>query len=97
MPEDAYTLMLLSPVAALPKSIDRGTLLLADAPQLPRQRRWRRSGSAATTPGSLVVWGRLPIEGMTGEQLAGLDGCAGRRGSALIREEVAVDDSPDAA
>jgi hypothetical protein len=42
------------------------------------------------TAGSIVVWGRVPIEGMTGETLAGLiDALAAE--ADLIREEVAVD------
>jgi Tir chaperone family protein CesT len=95
VPEDAYTLMLLSPVAALPKSIDRGTLLwlmrrnFHDSPLAPFR-------IGCDNAGSLVVWGRMPIEGMTGEQLAGLmDALAAE--AALIRDEIAVDDSPDAA
>ena len=44
--------------------------------------------------GSLVIWGRMPIDGMSGEQLAGLlDAVAAE--AALIREEIAIDDGPD--
>jgi hypothetical protein len=94
VPEDAHTLMLLSPVAALPASMDRGTLLwlmrrnFHDSPLAP----FRIGCDAA---GSLVVWGRMPIEGLTGEQLAGLlDAVAAE--AALIREEIAVEEDAEA-
>jgi hypothetical protein len=93
VPEDAYTLMLMSPVAALPPSMDRGTLLwlmrrnFHDSPLAP----FRIGCDAA---GSLVVWGRVPSDGMSGEQLAGLlDAVAAE--AALIREEIATDESAD--
>lgn len=93
VPEDAYTMMLMSPVAALPPAIDRGTLLwlmrrnFHDSPLAP----FRVGCDAA---GNLVVWGRLPIDGMSGEQLAGLlDAVAAE--AALIREEIATDESAD--
>jgi hypothetical protein len=93
VPEDAYTMMLMSPVAALPATIDHGTLLwlmrrnFHDSPLAPF-----RVGCDAS--GNLVVWGRLPIEGMSGEQLAGLlDAVAAE--AALIREEIAADESAD--
>ena len=93
VPEDAYTLMVMSPVAALPPEMDRGTLLwllrrnFHDSPLSP----FRIACDAA---GNLVVWGRLPIDGMSGEQLAGLlDAVAAE--AALIREEIAIDESPE--
>jgi len=93
VPEDPHTLMLMSPVAALPPTMDRGTLLwlmrrnFHDSPLSPFR-------IGCDTAGSLVVWGRLPIDGMSGEQLAGLiDAVAAE--AALIREEIAIDESPD--
>src|SRR3954471_11959169 len=71
VPEDAHTLMLLSPVAPLPKSPDHGTMLwlmrrnFHDSPLAPFR-------IGCDSAGSLVVWGRMPIDGLTGEQLAGL-------------------------
>ena len=94
VPEDAYTLMLLSPVAALPKSIDRGTLLwlmrrnFHDSPLAPFR-------IGCDSAGGVVVWGRLPIEGMTGAQLAGLIDALATE-AMLIRAEIEVDDSSDA-
>src|SRR5436190_21130615 len=85
VPEDAQPLMVMSPVAALPPTMDRGTLLwlmrrnFHDSPLSPFR-------IGCDTAGSLVVWGRLPIDGMSGEQLAGLlDAVAAE--AALIREE----------
>ena len=93
VPEDRYTLMVMSPVAALPADIDRGTLLwlmrrnFHDSPLSPFR-------IGCDKAGSIVVWGRLPIDGMTGDELAGLlDAVAAE--AALIREEIAVDESPD--
>jgi hypothetical protein len=93
VPEDAHTLMLLSPVAALPKALDGGTLLwlmrrnFHDSPIAPFR-------IGCDSAGNLVVWGRLPIEGMSGAQLAGLiDALAAE--AALIREEVATEEGAD--
>ena len=93
VPEDAYSLMLMSPVAALPQAIDQGTLLwlmrrnFHDSPLAP----FRVGCDSAA---NLVVWGRMPIDGMSGEQLAGLlDAVAAE--AALIREEIATDESAD--
>ena len=90
VPEDAYTLMVMSPVAALPPSMDRGTLLwlmrrnFHDSPVAPFR-------IGCDKAGNLVVWGRIPIEGLTGQQLAALlDAVAAEAG--LIREEVAPDE-----
>jgi hypothetical protein len=93
VPEDAYTLMLLSPVAALPEAMDHGTLLwlmrrnFHDSPLAPFR-------IGCDSAGNLVLWGRMPIDGMSGEQLAGLlDAVAAE--AALIREEIATDDNAD--
>jgi len=91
VPEDAHTLMLLSPVAPLPKSLDHGTTLwlmrrnFHDSPLAPFR-------IGCDSAGSLVVWGRMPIDGLSGEQLAGLlDAVAAE--AALIRDEIATDES----
>jgi len=91
VPEDAHTLMLLAPVAALPATLDQGTLLwlmrrnFHDSPLAPFR-------IGCDSAGTLVVWGRMPIDGLSGEQLAGLlDAVAAE--AALIREEIATDES----
>jgi len=91
VPEDAYTLMLLSPVARLPATMDQGTLLwlmrrnFHDSPLAPFRIGCDRAGS-------LVVWGRMPMDGLTGEQLVGLlDAVAAE--ATLVREEIATDES----
>ena len=93
VPEDAYSLMLMSPVAALPQAIDQGTLLwlmrrnFHDSPIAPFR-------IGCDSAGNLVVWGRMPMDGMSGEQLAALlDAVAAE--AALIREEIATDESAD--
>ena len=93
VPEDAHTLMLLAPVAALPATLDPGTLLwlmrrnFHDSPLAPFR-------IGCDSAGTLVVWGRMPIDGLSGEQLAGLlDAVAAE--AALIREEIATDESAD--
>ncbi len=93
VPEDAYTLMPMSPVAKLPATLDQGTLLwlmrrnFHDSPLAPFR-------IGCDSAGSLVVWGRLPIDDMSGEQLAGLlDALAAE--AALIREEIATDESAE--
>ena len=93
VPEDAHTLMLMAPVGPLPDGADRGTLLwlmrrnFHDSPLAP----FRIGCDKACT---LVVWGRMPIDGLTGEQLAGLvDAVAAE--AALIREETAVDEGAE--
>jgi len=91
--EDACTLMLLSPVAKLPETMDQGTLLwlmrrnFHDIPLAPFR-------IGCDSVGSLVVWGRMPIDGLTGEQLVGLlDAVAAE--ATLIREEIATDETTD--
>jgi hypothetical protein len=92
VPEDAYTLMLLSPATKL-HELDYGSLLwlmrrnFHDSPIAPFR-------IGCDKAGTLVVWGRMPIDGLKGEQLAGLlDAVAAE--AALIREELATGDSPD--
>jgi hypothetical protein len=87
--EDERTLMLVSPVMPLPKKLDYGTTLwllrrnFYDSPIAPFR-------VSCDTAGSIVVWGRVPIEGMTGEALAGLlDALAAE--ADFIRAEVEVD------
>ena len=91
VPEDAHTLMLMAPVGALPDGTDRGTLLwlmrrnFHDSPLAPFRVGCDRNGT-------LVVWGRMPIDGLTGEQLAGLIDAVTAE-AALIREETATDEN----
>jgi hypothetical protein len=67
--EDPDTLLLAAPVVELPKTADYGVALW-----LLRQDFY----DSAIAPfrlgcdqaGTLVLWGRMPVEGMTGEQLA---------------------------
>lgn len=91
IPEDAHTLMLMAPVGPVPRGADAGTLLwlmrrnFHDSPLAPF-----RLGSDKA--GTLVVWGRMPIDGMTGTELAGLlDALVAE--VALIREETATEDA----
>jgi len=86
--EDEFTLMLVSPVMPLPKNLDYGTTLwllrrnFYDSPIAPFR-------VSCDTAGSIVVWGRVPVEGMTGEALAGLlDALAAE--ADFIRQEVEV-------
>jgi len=87
--EDERTLMLVSPVMPLPKKLDNGTTLwllrrnFYDSPIAPFR-------VSCDTAGSIVVWGRVPVEGMTGEALAALlDALAAE--ADFIRAEVEVD------
>src|SRR5690348_6008694 len=87
--EDEFTLMLVSPVAPLPKNVEYGTALwllrrnFYDSPLAPFR-------VACDTAGSIIVWGRVPTEGMTGESLASLiDALAAE--ADLIRTEVEVE------
>jgi len=84
--EDEFTLMMVSPVMPLPKKMDYGTTLwllrrnFYDSPIAPFR-------VSCDTAGSIVVWGRVPVEGMTGEALAGLlDALAAE--ADFIRQEV---------
>jgi len=87
--EDEFTLMLVSPVMPLPKNVDSGTTLwllrrnFYDSPIAPFR-------VSCDTAGSIIIWGRVPVEGMTGESLAGLlDALAAE--ADFIRAEVEVD------
>ena len=87
--EDEFTLMLVSAVMPLPKTLDYGTTLwllrrnFYDSPVAPFR-------VSCDTAGSIVVWGRVPVEGMTGESLAGLiDALAAE--ADFIRQEVETD------
>jgi len=87
--EDEFTLMLASPVMALPKNMDNGTILwllrrnFYDSPIAPFR-------VACDKAGTISLWGRVPVEGMTGETLAGLIDALATEAD-LIREEVEVD------
>lgn len=87
--EDEFSLMLASPVMALPKKMDYGTTLwlmrrnFYDSPIAPFR-------VSCDTAGSIVVWGRVPVEGMTGEALARLLDALGAEAD-FIREELEVD------
>ena len=87
--EDEFTLMLVSPVMALPKNLDYGTNLwllrrnFYDSPLTP----FRVACDAA---GTITLWGRVPVQGMTGEALASLiDALAAEADN--IREELQTD------
>ena len=87
--EDEFTLMLVSPVMPLPKNLDYGTALwllrrnFHDSPIAPFR-------VSCDTAGTIVIWGRVPIEGMAGEALAGLlDAIAAE--ADFIRGEVETD------
>ena len=84
--EDEFTLMLVSPVMPLPKNLDYGAILwllrrnFYDSPITPFR-------VSCDTVGTITVWGRVPVEGMTGESLAGLiDALAAEANN--IREEL---------
>jgi hypothetical protein len=87
--EDEFTLMMVSPVMALPKKLDYGATLwllrrnFYDSPIAPFR-------VSCDTAGSIVVWGRVPVEGLTGEALAGLLDALGAEAD-FIRAELATD------
>ncbi len=90
VPEDAATLMLMAPVGPLPKAgIDGGTLLwlmrrnFHDSPLAPFR-------LGADKAGTLVIWGRMPIDGMTGIELAALLQAVLEE-AANVREEMATE------
>ncbi|MBN9509814.1 MAG: type III secretion system chaperone [Alphaproteobacteria bacterium] len=91
--EDEFTLLLASPVTALPRQVEYGRILwllrrnFYDSPIAPFR-------VACDTAGSVVVWGRVPVEGMTGEQLAKLLDALAEEAD-LIREEIEVDEGAD--
>lgn len=84
--EDAFSLMLVSPVMPLPAGLDYGLVLwlmrrnFYDSPLAP----FRVSCDAA---GTIVIWGRVPIQGMSGTALATLIDALGTE-SNLVREEL---------
>lgn len=84
--EDEFTLMLVSPVMPLPKNPDYPTVLwlmrrnFYDSPIAPFR-------VSCDTAGSIIVWGRVPIEGMTGEALARLIDALGAEAD-FIRKEL---------
>lgn len=93
--EDEFTLLVVSPVASLPKQIDYGRALwllrrnFYDSPIAP----FRVSCDQA---GSIVIWGRIPVDGLSGEQLATfIDALAAE--ADLIREEVEIDETEEVA
>lgn len=92
-PEDAGTLTLLSPVGKLPLQIDTATVLwllrrnFHDSPTAP----FRIGADAA---GTVVLWGHIPTQQMTGERLAGLIDSVAQE-VALIRDEIAVDETEE--
>ncbi|TDP71535.1 type III secretion system chaperone [Roseateles toxinivorans] len=84
--EDEYSLMLVAPVMPLPANLDYGLVLwlmrrnFYDSPLAP----FRVSCDAA---GTLVLWGRVPIEGMSGAALGSLIEALAAQ-SNLVREEL---------
>ncbi len=84
--EDEFSLMLAAPVMPLPSGLDYGLTLwllrrnFHDSALAP----FRLSCDAA---GIIVLWGRVPVQGMSGPTLAKLiEALAGE--SALVREEL---------
>ncbi len=69
--EDDTTILIVAPVASLPRQIDHGTVLWL------LRRNFYDSDLApfcvaADSAGHVVLWGRIPVAGMTGELLASL-------------------------
>lgn len=88
--EDEHTVMLVSPVMALPANPDYGRVLWL------LQRNFYQSPLApfrvaCDQGGGIVIWGRMPVEGLTGRQLAGLIEAVAAE-SSLIREEIEIDE-----
>ena len=93
--ENNETVLVAAPVAELPKQPDYGVILwllrrnFYDSPIEPFR-------VACDTEGNIILWGRLPMAGLTGAALAALiDAVATEAGR--IREEVAVDEATGAA
>jgi len=92
--EGDRTLLVVVPLAALPREPDYGVMAwllrrnLFDSELLP-------FCIAADAHANLILWGRVPVEGQTGASLAGLIDALGRE-AARIRAEVAVDETPGA-
>ena len=91
--ESEASLMILSAVMPLPHKLDYGTVLwllrrnFHDSPIAPFT-------VACDKAGSIVVWGRVPVAGLSGETLAGLLDALGAE-TDLIREELATDEGED--
>jgi hypothetical protein len=87
VPEDPYTLMLMAPSLALPGKLDSGSQLwllrrnFHDSPLAPFR-------IGCDKAGTLVVWGRVPTEGLSGQALADLIDAVATE-AALIRDELA--------
>lgn len=84
--EDPYTLMLVAPVLPLPAEPDYGTMLwlmrrnFHDSPLAPFR-------VACDASGGVVIWGRVPVDGLDGKALAGLLDAVAEQ-SRLAREEL---------
>ncbi|WP_077036075.1 type III secretion system chaperone [Pelomonas sp. KK5] len=89
--ENAESVMLVSPVMELPAAIDYGRVLwllrrnFYDSPLAPFR-------IGCDTASSLVIWGRVPTAGLTGQELANLIDAVATEAD-TIREEVAVEDA----
>jgi Tir chaperone protein (CesT) family len=92
--EDEFTLLLATAVMELPPTLDHGSALwllrrnFYASPIAP----FRVACDAA---GNLVVWGRVPVDGLTGERLAALLEALGTEAD-LIRGELETDDGTEA-
>ena len=88
--ENDETVLVVSPVAALPKQPDYGVTLwlmrrnFYDSPIEPFR-------VACDTEGNIILWGRLPVAGLTGAALAALIDAVATEAD-RIRGEVAMDD-----
>ena len=91
--EDEQSVMLVCPVMALPTQIDYGRVLwllrrnFYDSPLAPFR-------IGCDTAGSLVIWGRVPVAGLSGSELAGLIDALATEAD-KIREEVEIDETDD--
>lgn len=89
-PEDPSTILVAVPVMALPKALDYGRALWLlrrnyyDSPIAPFR-------VSCDTVGNIVVWSRVPVEGMTGEALVKILDALGTEADA-IREEVGIEE-----
>lgn len=88
-PEDAQTLMVVCPMLPLPSALDAASTLWLlrqnyyDSPLAPFR-------IGADPAGHLVSWGRLPVQGLSPAELAGVLDALGKR-TALARSELAVE------
>ena len=86
--ESSIAIMLATAAMALPTAVDYGRVLwllrrnFHDSPIAPFR-------IACDQDGAIVVWGRVPVDGLTGQQLAALAKSLADE-VALIREEVEV-------